>query len=265
MPKDKDSIDDLLALMARLRDPDGGCPWDLEQDFSTIAPHTIEEAYEVADAIERGDMADLKDELGDLLLQVVFHAQMAEEEGLFTFKDVARHVTDKMVHRHPHVFGDAEAQTGDDVLNKIWEEQKDKEKKRAAGESVLDDVTRALPALMRAQKLQKRAARIGFEWPAIPAAQQKLNEELKELMEAIDKNNKDEIADEMGDALFCLVNLGRMLGVDGETAMRDCNYKFERRFKWMEISLKEENKEGNDPTLDQMIRLWNAAKNEEQG
>ncbi|MCB9989115.1 MAG: nucleoside triphosphate pyrophosphohydrolase [Rhodospirillales bacterium] len=254
--KNQKATQDLLDLMARLRNPDGGCPWDLEQDFKSIAPHTIEEAYEVADAIERGDMNDLKDELGDLLLQVVFHAQMAEEEGLFDFADVARHVTDKMVHRHPHVFGDETAATGDDVLHGIWEQQKDKEKKRTECESVLDDVTRALPAMMRAQKLQKRAARIGFEWPDTQGAWHKLDEELGELREAITEDDQNHIHEELGDVLYCVVNLGRMLGVDCETAMRDCNYKFESRFKAMEKKLKKI----DSPSLTKMLEIWQAQK-----
>ncbi len=255
--KNAEATQALLDLMATLRDPDGGCPWDLEQDFSTIAPHTIEEAYEVADAIERGNMDDLKDELGDLLLQVVFHAQIAQEKCLFDFSDVAQHITDKMIHRHPHVFGDQKAATGDDVLHGIWEQQKDKEKKRQTSESVLDDVTRALPAMMRAQKLQKRAARIGFEWPNIDAAWTKLDEELDELREAVASSNQAHIHDELGDVLSCVINLGRMLGVDCEASMRDCNSKFERRFKALEKEIKKLDK---DISVEEMIQIWKDQK-----
>ncbi|MCB1556833.1 MAG: nucleoside triphosphate pyrophosphohydrolase [Alphaproteobacteria bacterium] len=263
MPRDLEhlsAVSDLLALMARLRDPVGGCPWDIEQDFRSIAPHTIEEAYEVADAVERGDMEDLKDELGDLLLQIVFHAQMATEEGMFTFADVARHVTDKMIHRHPHVFGNETATTGAEVLNTIWEAQKDKEKKRAESDSALDDVTRALPAMMRAQKLQKRAARVGFSWPDPAGAEEKLAEELAELEVAVVRQDEANIHEEVGDALFALIGYGRMLGVDCETALRDCNRKFERRFKGLERELKSQNKTIRDASLDQLLRIWTAQK-----
>lgn len=254
------NIQSLLDLMARLRDPDGGCPWDIEQSYATIAPHTIEEAYEVADAIERGDMEDLKDELGDLLFQVVFYTQMAREDGLFDFYDVADHVTQKMIHRHPHVFGDAVAKTGDDVLQGIWEQQKDKEKKRRDSAGVLDDVTRALPALMRAQKLQKRAARVGFEWSEAGAVLDKLEEEIAELREALAGGEQDHITEEFGDILFNWVNLGRMIGVDGETALRHCNSKFERRFKGMESDIKSKNHDMKSLTLPEWEALWAAQK-----
>jgi MazG family protein len=256
---DKTGIDALLAVMARLRDPNGGCPWDLEQDFKTIAPYTIEEAYEVADAIERDDMADLKDELGDLLLQVVYHAQMAQEAGHFTFGDVVEGVTAKMIHRHPHVFGDAQARSAGDV-NALWEERKDKESKRQQADSILDDVTRALPALIRAQKLQKRAARVGFEWSEPKFVLDKLEEETAEMRQALKDGRTAEIADELGDLFFVLTNFGRMLELDCEDVLRNANLKFERRFKYIEKELKVKNKDWKDTDLDEMEALWQEAK-----
>lgn len=250
--------------MARLRDPDGGCPWDLEQDFASIAPHTIEEAYEVADAIERQDMDDLKDELGDLLFQVVFYSQMAKEDGLFGFDDIAGGIAEKMVHRHPHVFGDDQAQTADDVAHGIWEAQKDKERKRKGAESILDDVTRALPAMMRAQKLQKRAARVGFEWDEAINVLDKLEEEIQETREAIKSKNQDEIHEEIGDMMFCVVNFGRMLGIDCETALRDTNLKFERRFKGIEKSVKASGRRMEELDLEELEALWQEQKRREK-
>lgn len=257
-------IQRLLDMMARLRNPDGGCPWDVAQTFESIAPYTIEEAYEVADAIERKDMADLKDELGDLLLQVVFHSRMAEEAGLFTFEDVAGAVTDKMISRHPHVYGDAVAASAADVEGRIWEEQKDKEKKLKRAESILDDVTRGLPSVMRAQKLQKRAARVGFEWPEAVNVLDKLEEEIQELREAINANDKENIHEEIGDLMFCVVNFGRMLGVDCETSLRDVNSKFERRFRGIEQTLKAKNITLEDATLEQMEEIWQDIKKAEK-
>jgi ATP diphosphatase len=256
------TIDALLNVMARLRDPDGGCPWDLEQDFKSIAPYTIEEAYEVADAIEREDMPSLKDELGDLLLQVVYHAQMAAEAGHFTFQDVADHVTAKMIHRHPHVFGDAEAKQATDV-ERLWEDRKDLETKRREADSILDDVTRSLPALMRAQKLQKRAARVGFEWAKPEGALDKLEEEIGELREALAGGRSTEINDEFGDLMFVMVNFGRMIGLDCEDTLRHANAKFERRFKYIETALKARNIEWNDTSLEQMEGFWQDAKRKE--
>lgn len=261
---DQDATNALLALMARLRNPENGCPWDLEQDFATIAPYTIEEAYEVADAIERGDMNDLKDELGDLLFQVIFHAQIAKEKGLFAYEDIARHVTQKMIYRHPHVFGEEKAAGARDVEGRIWEERKAGEAKKQALESILDDVPVGLPAVLRAQKLQKRAARVGFEWPEAVNVLDKMEEEIQELREAIAKKAQDEIHEEVGDLLFCVINFGRMLGVDCETALRDVNYKFERRFKGIEKSLKEQNKDINKATLEEMEQLWQEEKLKER-
>ena len=230
-----DAIRKLQDVMKRLRDPNGGCPWDLKQTFATIAPYTIEEAYEVADAIESGDPTHLRDELGDLLFQVVFHARMAEEKGWFDFDAVATAIHDKLVRRHPHVFAGIEF-TNDAARSANWEDQKAQEREAAAkqrgGEpaSVLGDVPRALPALTRAVKLGKRASRVGFDWPDAAGIREKVNEELAELDAAVG----DGVAEELGDALFTLVNLGRKLEVDAEEALRSANAKFEKRFRHME-------------------------------
>lgn len=253
-------MSELLAIMARLRDRETGCPWDIEQDFSTIAPYTIEEAYEVADAIERKDMADLQDELGDLLLQVVFHAQMAKEAGLFDFDDVCRSINDKMIRRHPHVFGDA-SQRDTDSQNQAWEEQKALERKQKdKGESLLDDVPVALPALKRAQKLQKRAATVGFDWPDADRVLEKVDEELGEVRDAIMHNDQSAIDEEVGDLLFVCTNLGRKLKVDVEAATRSANAKFERRFRHIEARLDAQNRTTSDASLEEMEALWDEAK-----
>ncbi|NNC53574.1 MAG: nucleoside triphosphate pyrophosphohydrolase [Erythrobacter sp.] len=221
-----EQLDRLLNIMARLRDPVSGCEWDTAQSFETIAPYTIEEAYEVADAIERSDMAELRGELGDLLFQVVFHAQMAEEAGHFAFKDVAKSIADKMEARHPHIFGDE-----DGVMEeKRWEDIKAAERSAAGATSALEGVARALPALMRAQKLQKRAARHGFDWPDTEGPRAKVFEEIEELKVA----SQFEIEEEAGDFLFAAVNLVRAYGIDAEAALRAANEKFERRFRSME-------------------------------
>ena len=268
------NIDRLLAIMARLRDPDGGCLWDLEQNFATIAPYTIEEAYEVAGAIELDDMAALKDELGDLLLQVVFHARMAEEAGHFAFDDVAAAISDKMVSRHPHVFGGQRADTPDDV-KLTWEAHKEAEreaKAAAAGNgegaplSALDGVTAALPALLRAEKLQKRAARVRFDWPEVGQVFDKLEEEIGEVREVIGEGgDPDRLEDEIGDLLFVAVNLARHMKVDPETALRRANTKFERRFRALEAKLAAEGKKAEDQSLDTLEDLWQAAKRAERG
>jgi MazG family protein len=250
----------LIDLMVRLRDRQNGCPWDIAQDFKSIAPYTIEEAYEVADAIERGDMESLMDELGDLLLQVVYHAQMANEENLFDFAEVARHVTAKMIHRHPHVFGDEKAASAGDVENRIWEERKDQEKKRKSLESVLDDVPLALPGIPRAQKLQKRAARVGFEWAKPADVLDKMEEEIREMREAIAKGKEEEIKDELGDLFFVLTNFGRMLGVDCEDSIRHANAKFTRRFQGIERELKARGKTFEQSNLDEMEQIWQDQK-----
>jgi MazG family protein len=267
-PESPRPIDRLLAIMARLRDPQNGCPWDVKQSFQTIAPYTIEEAYEVAGAIEQNDMAALKDELGDLLLQVVFHARMAEEAGHFAFDDVAGAIGDKMVSRHPHVFGDHEAATADDV-KLTWEAQKESERRAKAGNgeplSALDGVTSALPALLRAEKLQKRAARVRFDWPDVEQVFDKLDEELGEIREEIDKGRDlDRLEDEVGDLLFVAANLARHLKVDPETALRRANAKFERRFRAMEAALEALGEKAEDQTLDTLEDLWQAAKRAER-
>lgn len=253
-------MEKLAWVMAALRDPDGGCPWDLEQDFTSIAPYTIEEAYEVADAIERNDMEALKEELGDLLLQSVYHAQMARERGAFDLNDVIAGVTDKMISRHPHVFGDVHAASAHDV-NRIWEDRKAGEK---PAESAIDGVAAALPALMRAQKLQNRAAKTGFEWPGPEQVLDKLEEELAEMRAALKNGTIEEKRDELGDLMFVLVNLGRMMNLDAETALRECNMKFERRFKGMEKELKLKYERLNDASLDEMEREWVRQKQKER-
>jgi MazG family protein len=257
-----DAVKALLALMARLRDPERGCPWDVEQTFATIAPYTIEEAYEVADAIGRGAHDELKSELGDLLFQVVFHARMAEEWGLFNFTDVAEALVEKMTARHPHVFGDAEMRNAEEQTH-AWEKQK-AEERAAKGAGVLDDVPLALPALMRAKKLTRRAGRIGFDWPNAEAVLDKLDEELAELREARAHGDAAHIAEEMGDILFVTANLARKLGVDAEEALRRANAKFVRRFTHMEAALREAGKSGVQP-LDELEALWNHAKKAEKG
>jgi MazG family protein len=258
-----EALDRLLAIMARLRDPERGCPWDREQDFATIAPYAIEEAYEVADAIARGDRAALKDELGDLLFQVVFHSRMAEEKGLFAFDDVAAAIADKMVRRHPHVFGTAQIASAA-AQSLAWEEHKARER-RAAGmaASVLDGVALALPALLRAVKIQSRAARIGFDWPDAAAVVPKLAEEVGELgREIAAGSGRDAIEDELGDLLFAVANLARKLDLDPEAALRRATAKFERRFRQVE-ALAAERSLGRD--LDALEALWQQVKRQERG
>ncbi|WP_129782077.1 nucleoside triphosphate pyrophosphohydrolase [Peristeroidobacter soli] len=270
-------IQRLLEIMARLRDPNGGCPWDLQQNFKTIAPYTVEEAYEVADAIERDDLPSLRDELGDLLFQVVFHSQMARERGAFDFDDVANAICDKMERRHPHVFGDAsiadaEAQTV------AWEEQKRRERaqKRSGGEqaSVLDDVPVALPALTRANKLGKRAAQVGFEWSDVHGAVEKLDEEIAEFKAEVrshaclqadtsaqgHEHQHERLAAEIGDVLFCVVNVCRYLKIDPEQALKRTNASFERRFRYVERGLARQGKTPQQATLAEMDQLWDEAK-----
>ncbi len=251
-------IDRLLAIMARLRDPARGCPWDREQDFATIAPYTIEEAYEVADAIERNDMAALKDELGDLLFQVVFHARMAEEAGLFGFDDVAEAIADKMERRHPHVFGDVEIASVA-AQNEAWEAHKAAERQASgAAASVLDGVARVLPALLRATKISRRAARIGFDWPDARAVIPKLAEEIVELEAELDQGaDPAMVEEEMGDLLFAAANLARKLDIEPETALRRATAKFERRFRQVE-ALAAERGIGRD--LDALEALWQEVK-----
>jgi MazG family protein len=252
----------VLDVMARLRDPERGCPWDIEQTFATIAPYTIEEAYEVADAIERQDMGALKEELGDLLFQVAFHARMAEEQGAFDFTDVAQALADKMIERHPHVFSEAGDGRSAEQQTVAWETLK-AEKRAAKGASLLDDVAMALPALMRAEKLTKRAARINFDWPTPEPVLEKLEEELAELKEARAAGDQDHIAEEMGDILFVMANLARKLKVDPEEALRRANAKFTRRFQYIERKLAEQGRAGPQP-LDDMEALWLEAKRAEK-
>lgn len=252
-------FDQLTQIMVRLRDKETGCPWDIEQDFRSILPHTLEEAYEVADAIEREDFDDLKEELGDLLLQVVFHAQMAKEEGLFSIDDVLTELNDKLVRRHPHVFGDENAYAASDVED-IWEAEKAKEKHAEVNKSALDGVTKHLPALLRAQKLQKKAAKTGFEWQSLSGFIDKCHEELDELKEAISACNPDDIEDELGDVLFCFVNLARHLKVNAEESLRKANNKFINRFNKMEYLAQKESKVISDLSVDQMLNLWSQVK-----
>src|SRR5215471_17317409 len=259
------TLEDLLAVMARLRDPVAGCPWDVQQSFRTIAPYTIEEAYEVADAITREDLDALKNELGDLLLQVVYHAEMASEQKRFDFADVVDAITRKMIRRHPHVFADPSLR--DEFVNAdLWQRIKAEEKAgRGAhgGGSRLDDVLLALPALTRAVKLQKRAAEVGFDWPSLTPVFAKAEEEIAELKAAIDASGNDagkppakEIGEEFGDLLFVMANIARHLGIDPEASLRDANAKFTRRFKSIEAALAAE---GRNSTLEEMDRLWDKA------
>ncbi len=267
-------IDQLRKIMRQLRDPDTGCAWDLQQDFSSIAAYTLEEAYEVVDAIERGDLDDLKDELGDLLLQVVFHAQMASELKLFDFDDVVQAISDKMVRRHPHVFANAVFDT-EAELKASWEsikaeERRQKLDRRTNGKqadvsdtgiaSALDGIASNLPALKRADKVQKRAARVGFDWPDIEPVWEKLDEEIAEVHEAIASDDLAAVADEIGDLLFTVVNLARHAGVDSEAALRQANMKFEKRFRQVERYASEADHALSDMGMQDLDALWRRAK-----
>lgn len=262
---DLPAIDRLLEIMARLRDPSDGCPWDLEQSFATIAPYTVEEAYEVADAIERGDLRDLKDELGDLLLQVVFHARMAEEQGAFGFEDVARAINEKMVRRHPHVFAD-ETYADLEAQKAGWDQLKAQERAQKAvhgqGEpaSLLADVPVGLPGLTRAVKLSKRAASVGFVWPTVQDVVVKLHEEVGEMLAEIEAGDLNKAREEIGDVLFVVANLARTLDVDPEDAVRATNAKFVRRFQYIEGRLAERGKTPDQSDLAEMDALWDEAK-----
>lgn len=276
-PSDTRSIHALLAVMAQLRNPDGGCPWDLEQDFNSIAPYTLEEAYEVVDAIERHNLVDLREELGDLLLQVVFHAQMASEQQAFDFSDVVQGIVEKMIRRHPHVFGDENSKTAGAVAGR-WDQIKEQEKaeklkaslnageQAPASKSLLDDVPVVLPGLTQAVKLQKKAAKVGFDWPDTSQVIDKLNEEMLELSQEITKEPHDtsKIEDELGDILFVYANLARHLGVDPEAAIRRTNQKFRRRFGRIEELLSTEGKEFDEMDLAGLDELWDQAKQEER-
>lgn len=280
---DKKTVEDLIAVMAALRTPGSGCPWDLEQTFATIAPYTLEEAYEVADAIARNNLPDLKEELGDLLLQVVYHARMAQEQGAFAFADVAHAITTKMIRRHPHVFGDDEARSAG-MAKGFWERVKAEEKVQKSAErahlgipdpspppSLLDDIPAGMPGLTRALKLQDKAAKVGFDWPALSNVFDKLHEELTELQEAIAAKdlqaadttaaiNQAHIEEEFGDLLFVLANVGRHLKVDPEKALRGANQKFIRRFQHIESRLDEMGSSPQQSNLAEMDALWNEAK-----
>jgi ATP diphosphatase len=249
----------LLGIMARLRDPTGGCPWDQVQDFATIAPYTIEEAYEVADAASRRDMPALKDELGDLLFQVVYHARMAEEAGAFSFTDVAAAIADKMLRRHPHVFGD-EAARAAGAHTEAWEAQKEAERRAAAQEGVLAGVPAALPALTHAEKLTKRAARVGFDWPNAGTVLDKLDEEVAELRAELAEADPDRLEDELGDMLFVLANLARKLHLDPEAALRRANAKFTRRFNAVERLLAADGITPAEAGLPRMEAAWQVVK-----
>ena len=262
-----DAMQQLLAIMAQLRNPEGGCPWDLKQDFRSILPHTLEEAYEVADAIESDDRMQLRDELGDLLFQVVFYCQLAREEGSFEFADVAQTMSDKLIRRHPHVFSPSadEAELGtsaldaDQVLQK-WEAIKQAERDAKHQHSVLDDVPNALPAMQRSAKLQKRAANVGFDWPDVTPVLANMAEELEEIEQAFASGDKDHTLEELGDLMFACVNMARHLKQDPEQVMRAANAKFERRFRFLETQLLEAGESLESVDLERMEAGWKAAK-----
>ena len=264
------TIEDLLAIMARLRDPEHGCPWDREQTLASIVPHTLEEAYEVAEAIARGDMNELRDELGDLLFQVVFYARIAEEQGDFSFDDVVAAISDKLIRRHPHVFaedgGDADI-TDAEAQTVAWEAHKARERREKHGDSALAGVAHALPSLTRAAKLTKRAARVGFDWPDLPPVFDKMQEELDELRHEVEQGSvdADRVEDEMGDVLFVASNLARKAGVDPEVALRRANAKFERRFAAMEALAAAEGVSLDELDLDRWEALWVRVKLGEAG
>lgn len=253
-------VDRLKLIMVRLRDPNGGCPWDVEQTFQTIAPYTIEEAYEVADAIERNDMDELRVELGDLLFQVVFHSRMAEEAGHFKLEDVAEAMADKLVRRHPHVFGTEEAKPTGVAQKARWEDIKAAERVAKSQTGVLDDVPVGLPALTRAAKLTKRAGRVGFDWPSVDEVFDKMAEEVEELRVELKAGDKEKAKEELGDLLFVMANLARKLEIEPEDALRGANAKFVRRFEFIEAELKKDGRTPEQSDLAEMDALWDAAK-----
>jgi ATP diphosphatase len=268
-------ISRLLEIMAALRDPGTGCPWDVAQTFASVAPYTLEEAYEVADAIQREDMVDLKEELGDLLLQVVFHARMAEEQGAFAFPDVVEGITRKLIRRHPHVFGDARALPVEEV-NRLWDriKQEEKAERRQARERAgialeepgfLGGIPAVLPALTRAQKLTAKAAQVGFDWPDADQVVSKIHEELDEVREAAETGDADHLEDEIGDLLFAVTNLSRHYGIDPESALRRTNAKFERRFRAIEEGVARAGRTLSEAGLEEMERLWVEAKERDRG
>src|SRR6056297_2561552 len=259
-----DGLGRLREVMRRLRDPDSGCPWDIEQDFASIAPYTIEEAYEVADAIEREAWSHLKSELGDLLLQAVFHAQIAKDKGLFDIADVANAISDKMIDRHPHVFGEESRDKSTEQQTRDWEAVKAAERAASGATGTLDGVALGLPALLRAVKLQKRAARVGFDWPETSQVISKIQEEVEELHEAAEAADPDHIEEEFGDLLFVMANLARHMKLCPVTALRRANAKFTRRFAYIEARLSEDGRRPEDSDLAEMDALWNAAKAEER-
>lgn len=255
----------LLDIMSRLRDPQHGCPWDLRQDFRSIVPYTVEETYELVDAIDEGDVEQIREELGDVLFQVVFYAQLASEQGLFDFQEVVAGISSKLIRRHPHVFGDSAAsaigQNPTEVdVKENWERAKQAERQQKQRNAILDDVPRALPSLSRAQKLQKRAARVGFDWLGADGVWEKIEEEIAELREAIASDSDAAIEAELGDVLIAVVNLARHLGVDAETAARRANGRFESRFRLMEQAAQEDGVALKDETMTQLERRWQQAK-----
>jgi len=258
-------IGDLLTLMATLRDPQRGCPWDRKQTFKTIAPYTLEEAFEVADAIEQNDMPSLREELGDLLFQVVFHSRMAEEAGHFAFSDVVEAITEKMIRRHPHVFAGAQVADAEEQTRR-WEAQKAAERSaKSSGEtSLLDGVALGLPALTRAEKLQKRAARGGFDWPEIKGVIAKVQEELREVEDELSRGDNEALQGEIGDLLFSVVNLARHSGVDAEHALRAANLKFERRFRAVERGMAAQGRAVSECSLDELDAEWDKVKKQER-
>jgi len=267
MEQQRYQLADLLAIMQKLRDPELGCPWDKKQSFASIVPYTLEEAYEVADSIERQDMSALKGELGDLLFQVVFYSQMASEQGLFNFADVVDGVSEKLVRRHPHVFG--EAQFADTrAVNANWEAEKAKERlqKDASASSVLDDIPLAMPAMSRANKIQKRCAAVGFDWDALPPVVDKVHEEIAEVLHEVAQEPRDEakVAEELGDLLFATINLVRHLKKDPEQVLRLANQKFERRFRQVEAQISANGHSLRDVSLDEMEQVWQRVKQSEQ-
>ncbi len=257
--RDATGMQRLLQIMSELRDPDGGCPWDLKQSFESILPHTLEEAYEVADAIESGDRQQLRDELGDLLFQVVFYSQLGKEEGSFEFADITNAMADKLLRRHPHVFGDLHAKDGDQALAN-WEAIKQTERTAKQQHSVLDDIPKALPGLQRAAKMQKRAANVGFDWPAVAPVFAKLDEEVAEIHEAYAAGDRDHVLEEIGDLMFMCVNLSRHLKADSEQVMRAANDKFERRFRLMEGELAAQGLDMAEQNIDELEAAWQRAK-----
>ncbi|MFZ8924032.1 MAG: nucleoside triphosphate pyrophosphohydrolase [Candidatus Puniceispirillaceae bacterium] len=261
MKKHLDELDRLHQIMIQLRDPNTGCPWDVAQDFTSIAPYTIEEAYEVADAIQHGERDAIRDELGDLLLQVIFHARIAEEEGSVTLADVAKSISEKMIARDPHVFGSDDRPTMESQ-NGLWEDIKARERAKRGETRLLDGIARGLPPMLRALKLQKRAARVGFDWPDIDQILQKMNEEAAELRAELARADRDQdrIKDEVGDLLFVAVNLARKAGIDPETALQTCNLKFERRFNYVEEQVELNQDSFENASLDLMERYWQDAK-----